>query len=195
MLNGLGNILSWLNPASENFFLKDVVEWLKNFLEYFNPGSEKFILKIVIDFLNPTSENFFGKKLIELLNNALTFLFVPSEERLNAIPNAVKSKFAFVESIKTAITSFQDILNGVGNSPVLTVNIKPTKYTPESTVRILDFSWYAPYKPYGDVVLTGFIYAMFIWRVFVILPGIISGAAGSVDNYTSIQNMLNGGKK
>lgn len=179
---------------SDNFILKDVVEFLHNILCYLNPFDENFILKKIIqgladilNFLNPNSEYFIGKVIVDLLKDALNFLFVPSEDRINALVNSAKSKFDFVETIKTSVNSMQDLLNSSGNSAVLTVRIKPTKYTEETTVKILDFSWYAPFKQYGDVVITGFVYAMFIWRIFTHLPNIISGAGGA---YNDVPAML-----
>ena len=141
----LGGILDYLNPFSDNFILKLIIQGIGNILSY----------------INPFSDNFFGKKLVELFGDLLEFLFVPSEERITAIQNTVSSKFAFVDSIKTAVNSIQDMINNVGNSPKFTLNLKATKYTQASNYVILDLSWYAPYKAYGDLILTGFIYVFF----------------------------------
>ena len=48
----------------------------------------------------------------------------------------------------------------------------------------MDLSWYAPYKNYGDTIIAGFIYVFFLWRIFINLPNIISGGAGSVNDIT-----------
>lgn len=82
------NILDYLNPFSDNFILKKIIDFLGLLVSYINPFSDNFILSDVIDFLgrllsyiNPFSDNFFGIKLIELLKNLLQTLFIP-EERL-----------------------------------------------------------------------------------------------------------------
>ena len=62
------------------------------------------------------------------------------------------------------------------------MTIGATKYTEQQTVKVIDFSWYAPYKTYGDLVLTGFVYAFFLWKLFIKSPNIIHGLGGSVDN-------------
>lgn len=49
-------------------------------------------------------------------------------------------------------------------------------------------SWYAPYKAYGDLIITGFVYVFFIWRIFIKLPGIISGTSGVAENLYNIDN-------
>lgn len=183
-------------------FLKGIVDFFSGFFEYFNPESDKFCLKWLFDFfvnlisyINPFSENFFVYKLIDLLGDLLKFLFVPSEERINAITSTVSSKFQFVDSIKIAINSIKDMINNVGNAPKLTLNLGATKYTEASNYVVLDLSWYSPFKPYGDIVLTGFIYVFFIWRMFISAPNIIHGLGGSVAPINDIYTKLGGNKK
>ncbi len=185
------SIVDWLNPLSENFILKQLFTLLGSILDYINPFSENFILSGVVEFLgnilsyiNPFSENFFGYKLIDLLKNALQSLFVPSEERISALTNTVTSKFDFIDSVKIGANSLKDMFNNLGNAPKLTVDLGATKYTEAYNATIIDFSFYAPYKQYGDLVLTGFIYVMFIWRFFITLPNTINGvgSTGSIVN-------------
>lgn len=161
--------MSYLNPFSDKFILKDLLSGIGN----------------ILSFLNPFSDNFFGKKLVELLQDLLNFLFVPSEERINGLVNSVKCKFDFIESIKIAINSMNDLINSCGNSAVLSININATKYTEAANVTILDLSWYAPFKPYGDLIITGFVYAMFLFRLFARLPDIISGAGSTYNDVTA----------
>lgn len=47
---------------------------------------------------------------------------------------------------------------------------------------IIDLSWYAPFKPVGDIIVVAFCWILFIWRVLHDLPGIINGASGITDN-------------
>lgn len=155
-----------MNPFSDNFILKTVIDFIGN----------------IVSYLNPFSENFFGYKIIELLKDLLKTLFVPSEERITAIQETVSSKFAFVDSIKIAIQSIEDMFNNIGNAPKLTLHLGATKYTDAGDYVVLDLSWYAPYKSYGDLILTAFIYVFFVWRIFISAPNIIHGAAGVVQN-------------
>lgn len=179
-------MLDYLNPVSDKFILKDVVEFLKAMLDYLNPTSEKFMLKGVFDFLgsilsyiNPFSENFFAYKLLELLGELLKNLFIPSEERLSAISNTVTSKFAFIDSIKEGVNAVQNMFNNLGNSPKLESSNIESKYF-NGKLTIIDMSWYAPFKPFGDLVITGFSYVFFIWRLFVTLPNTINAVGGGV---------------
>ena len=57
------------------------------------------------------------------------------------------------------------------------------------SVNVIDLTWYAPYKQYGDVVICCFAYAFFFWRIFINLSNIISGAGGTVDTYSQSQDI------
>lgn len=164
----LTEIISYLNPLSDDFILKKLWGFLSD----------------IISYINPFHENFLGKKIIELLSDLLKSLFVPSEERITALQNTVMSKFDFVESIKIAINSFKDIINNLGNAPVLHLDLGATKYTNGMTVNVIDLNWYKPYKQYGDVVITAIIYAFYLIRLFMNLPGIISGVGGGFNEAT-----------
>lgn len=59
------------------------------------------------------------------------------------------------------------------------ITIGATDYTPSQEIKLIDLNWYAPFKSYGDVILTGFIYAFFLWRMFIRLPSTIHGLGGS----------------
>lgn len=170
----MSNILDFLNPFSENFILKGIIEFLGEILSYLNPFDEKF----------------FGYKLVEMLGDLLKALFIPSEQRIVSLTETVTNKFSFIDSIKFAINSIKDLLNNTGTAPSLSLELSATKYTDKQTVKIIDFSWYKPFKPYGDLVLTGFIYVMFIWRMYITLPNIISGAGGYVSSSINIDDFL-----
>jgi len=164
-----GNILSYLNPLSDNFILKTIIQTLANMLSY----------------LNPFSENFFGRKIIELLGDLLELLFIPSQERLEAISNAVTSKFGFIDTIKNTINSLKQLIISVNPNVELTYNVTSTYYTGE--VSVVNLSWYTPFKPYGDIVITGFVYLFFIWRLFIHAPNIIHGLGGEYINVLDTQ--------
>lgn len=192
IVNGIKSFLSWFNPLSDDFILKKLWDFLTEIISYINPFSEKFILKDlwtfltnIISYINPFSDNFLGRKIVELIGELLKSLFVPSEERITGLQNTVMSKFDFVESIKVAINSFKDIINNLGNAPVLTLNLSATKYTNAMTINVIDLNWYKPYKQYGDIVITAIIYAFYLIRLFMSLPSIISGVGGGL-NETNI---------
>lgn len=137
----------------------------------------------MLQYLNPfNEEKFFGYKIVDLFSNLLKALFVPSEERVNSLVDSVKSKFSFIDTVKSSIVDVQSVLEGAEEAPTMTIHVNSTKFTSEQDLKILDLSWYVPFKKYGDIILTGFIYAFFIWRIYISLPSIISGVGGSITN-------------
>lgn len=186
IISNIGSILDYLNPFSSNFILKDVINDIGNILSYINPFSDNFILKDVLNYLNPFSQDFFGYKITELVKVALQDLFVPDEENINNKLNEIKGKFAFVDNIKNSANSIKELLTNVNSAPTFKVNLGETKYTEEKEVTIIDLSFYAPYKQYGDMFISAFMYLFFIWRVFVHLPNIISGVGSSANDTITI---------
>ena len=55
-------------------------------------------------------------------------------------------------------------------------------------IEFLDLSWYTPYKQTVDSLLSGFLWLMFIWRLFKVAPGIISGAGMVTDKAEDIHD-------
>lgn len=182
-----GELLDRINPFSDNFILKNVDLSLGNIfssigklLGFLNPLSNDFILKDVIQgfadilsFLNPFSDNFLGKKLMELLQNLFVFLFVPSEEDLKNIFAPVNAKFAFVGKFNALSAQIQHMLETGEGSPVFKLKLNSKYVSGEFT--ILDLSFFAPYKPYSDMVITAFVYLLFAYRTIKNLPETISG--------------------
>lgn len=190
--------LSYINPFSEENLYKDLFK----ILDYLNPFSENFILKSVLDFLgdilsflNPFDENFFGKKIIDLLGDLLKALFIPKEESISNISNSVKSKFAFIDTINAFVNTFGNDLGETGVSPTFTLGLSATKYTNQQDYVILDMSWYAPFKEYGDLIITSFCYAFFLWRLFIKLPSIINGSGGDIISSSNTYTRISKGGK
>ena len=93
----------------------------------------------------------------------------------------MSSKFAFIDTIKISINSLINVINNVGNVPKLTIHVGASTFTTAQDLVILDLKWYAPFKNYGDLVITGFVYAMYLWHLFIKLPGVISGTSGGIE--------------
>lgn len=171
-----------------NLYYDKMEEYYKN-----SEDNDKSLLEKIGDilsYINPFSENFFGYKIINMQKELETFLFIPDEEHLNLIPNTVNEKFAVVDTIKGVINELKIILSNANPNTSLNVDVESKYFS--GSVKVIDLSWYQPFKEYGDLVLTGFIYIMFVWRVFVHLPNIISGTGGDIHNISS--NFRGGGE-
>lgn len=117
----------------------------------------------------------------EAIGNVLRSIFVPSEDFLTEKVQDLRNRFNWIEPIL-----------GYGNyikaqfidpvPPVVYVHLGDAEgsYNYGGTVKFLDMSWYERYKSQGDAIISGFLWALFAWRMYVKLPGIINGVAGDV---------------
>lgn len=192
-------MLNALNPFSDDFILKGVLDFLGNILSYLNPFSENFLLKGVINFLgnilsylNPfDSEHFFGYKIMELLGDLFNVLFVPKEESFMRISNVFQERFSFIDSIKIGINAIKNMFENVNLAPKYTLNVDSVYYKGELT--IIDLQWYSQYRAYGDVVITAFVYLFFLWRLFCNIPSLFNGASSFTENSIKINDFINKG--
>lgn len=110
-------------------------------------------------------------------------VFVPSEDFLSDKMQYISQKFGFVTTMFQVVEILLDGF-GTGNEkepPVVTMNLgnATSKYFYGEESIVLDLSWYAPYKPMVDIFLRAVLWVFFLWRLFVALPNIINGVAGS----------------
>ena len=75
-----------------------------------------------------------------------------------------------------------DNITGAPKIPVHFSNSTSEYFKDIGTAYIIDMSWYAPFKPVGDVIVIAFCWLMFVWRVLHDLPNIIQGGSGIIDN-------------
>lgn len=192
MFKNISDMLSYINPFSDNFFLKGLLNilnpfsddfFLKKLFNWINPFSDDFFLKDLFSWINPFSDNFIGKKIVELIGDLLKFLFVPSEDSINNLVNSVKSHFGFIDTINNTSSMIKDMFNDSSKLPKVTLTLKDNEWY-NGEITVIDLSWYAPYKEYGDMIISAFIYVFFFWRIFVNLPSIISGAGGAFNDTT-----------
>ena len=91
--------------------------------------------------------------------------------------NFVKSKFAFSVRVSNEVQSMLNEILHLNPNSKFYLNVKSKFYT--GRVCIIDLSWYAPFKEFGDSVICIFAYMLFLWNIFIRLPDIISGAGAS----------------
>lgn len=180
-------MLDYINPFSENFILKGVLEAL----QYINPFSENFIFKDffrnigdILSYINPFSENFFGWKIIDGIKGVLEDLFIPDNSLINDKIEEIKSRFSFINGVKQTINDITTIVYDENNTPTLSISI-PENRTGITQVEVINLGWYSKYKTYGDAIICCFAYAFFFWRIFIKMPNIINGSAGETSGIVS----------
>lgn len=117
-------------------------------------------------------------------------MFVPSEDCINNLINSVKSKFGFIDTINNTINIVEDMFNNTESLPKLELTLPDNKWY-NGKITVIDLSWYAPYKTYGDLIISSFIYVFFLWRIFINLPNIISGVGGSSNDVSIASSDIN----
>ena len=112
---------------------------------------------------------------------AVESLVVPEEDYLSDKIDDLCQEFEFADSIVETAQQVGNRLVGITTTPpVIYIDLGAARgsYDFGDEVPFLDLRWYAEYKPTVDAIISGFLWACFIWRTFVKLPGIINGAAG-----------------
>lgn len=115
------------------------------------------------------------------LQNAIESLVVPDKDYLTDKIDDLCREFVFADSIVETTQQLGNCLVGITTTPpVIYIDLGAARgsYDFGDKVPFLDLRWYAEYKPTVDALISGFLWACFIWRTFVKLPGIINGAAG-----------------
>lgn len=109
---------------------------------------------------------------------------MPDTDAINAKLDELRAKFGFIDSVMSTIDYIKTFMDGVTGEypPVIYMDLgaADSKYDYGGEVVALDLSWYEPYKPTVDAILSSIMWVFFCWRVYVKLPSIISGVAGSV---------------
>lgn len=118
------------------------------------------------------------------VQGVLTDVFVPNEVATLEKVGEMQEYFKFKDDVITAVDDLKTMLFGITPSPILKIPIGKTtskKYNyGTGNYIVIDVSWYAPYKQFGDKVILAIAWALFLWRLFLKLPGIISGTEGSI---------------
>lgn len=153
IFSSLGDILSYINPFSENFILLKLWNFLTD----------------IISYINPFSDNFFGKKIVSLFSDLFNYLFVPSDNPFNELSNKFNSKFSFVEQIKTLINDLLGFNNYGEKVPEFNITWKGV------TFAIIDFSLFLDYRSWLHGIILAISWFTFLFKTYKKLPSIIGG--------------------
>lgn len=121
------------------------------------------------------------KTVPQILVDALAAVFIPAEGYLDAKVDALLSTYTFLNGFSSDAKFLKSQLSGLGTTPpviYIPLGSSETSYSIGSDTIFLDLSWYAKYKPTVDAILSAFLWILFIWKLFLKLPGIVSGLPG-----------------
>lgn len=134
-------------------------------------------------------------KFSEMLEKLFNYLFVPRDGFLDEKIESLIAQFPFVEQVLEIAESIKAFVRGIvgGRPPVVTINLgsATNKYSyGGGTIKVLDMSWYAPYKPSADLIISSLMWLCFAWRVFHRVPSIINGVSAG---HSAVEKLTNSG--
>ena len=134
-----------------------------------------------------------GNVISDSVNGVITDVFVPNEAATLEKVGEMQEYFKFTEDMEGIVAEFKKSVFGITPSPILKIPIgkpKSKKYNyGTGSYIIIDVSWYAEYKDFGDKIILAFAWVFFIWRMFVLLPGIINGTVGGFFTPQRVEGM------
>lgn len=134
-----------------------------------------------LDALVDSLSTAFSTYIVEPILQGLQYLFVPDAAFLDAKIEALRSKYAFADSIINTGTLLGDFFQNIGSQPpIIYIDLGSAtgSFKYGGKVAFIDLTWYAEYKPTVDLIIAAFLWLWFVWRVFLSLPGIIAGTSG-----------------
>lgn len=117
------------------------------------------------------------------VQGVLTACFVPDEVMTMQKMGEIKAYFNFVDQITYSVNGMLEKFMNITPTPYLKIPLGhvESKYNYGlGEYWIIDISWYAKYKSFGDRVFLAICWIFFLWYLFVKLPGIIAGMEGSI---------------
>lgn len=117
--------------------------------------------------------------LVDSIIEALTAVFVPTEGYMDVKVEELRASFPLFDSIIGSAKQLRNFFNFGTTPPIIYIDLgASTSWAMGGRVVFIDMSWYAQYKPTMDLIISVFLWLFFLWRVFLALPGIISGTSG-----------------
>ncbi len=117
--------------------------------------------------------------LTEKITNKLKELFIPSDEYFDNKFDYLFEKFAWVESLVDTVNIIVDFFKNTDFSepPEVTINLSLATSNIDygDSAVALDLSWYAPFKPYVDSIISAILILVFAWNTWKGAPNIING--------------------
>ena len=187
--SAITSINSWVRSISDS--IDFVIDWI---VDIYNLLVDALDLSAIIEWLESL-----GLTLSEILewiislpasiaqsiSDVIIAIFVPSDDYVTAKVESIKTRFSWV----TPIVDYIDIIKNemLGTSvPIIYIHLGDTEgsYNIGGSVPFLDMSWYSRYKSSGDAIISGFLWALFLWRLYIKLPNIIHGVGGDIGHFS-----------
>ena len=170
----IADVVTWLKSVAAT--LSDILEWAKGL-----PAAiSQAISTAIADVKSLPSA------IVDGISSVLTSIFVPTTDFITAKVESLRARFDWIDPFIVFAENISGELFST-EPPVIYIHLDDAEgsYNYGGTIPFLDMRWYARYKKQGDLILSGFLWALFAWRMYLKLPGIISGASGTIGHISS----------
>ena len=118
--------------------------------------------------------------IVDGISSVLTSIFVPSTDFITAKVESLRARFDWIDPFIVFAENISGELFST-EPPVIYIHLDDAEgnYNYGGTIPFLDMRWYARYKKQGDLILSGFLWALFAWRMYLKLPASCSGICKS----------------
>lgn len=188
----IADVVTWLKSVAAT--LSDILEWAKGLPAAISQAISTAITDVIewLKSLGATLADILEwikslpSAIVDGISSVLTSIFVPSTDFITAKVESLRARFDWIDPFIVFAENISGELFST-EPPVIYIHLDDAEgsYNYGGTIPFLDMRWYARYKEQGDLILSGFLWALFAWRMYLKLPGIISGASGTIGHISS----------
>lgn len=188
----IADVVTWLKSVAAT--LSDILEWAKGLPAAISQAISTAIADVIewLKSLGATLADIFEwikslpSAIVDGISSVLTSIFVPTTDFITAKVESLRARFDWIDPFIVFAENISGELFST-EPPVIYIHLDDAEgsYNYGGTIPFLDMRWYARYKKQGDLILSGFLWALFAWRMYLKLPGIISGASGTIGHISS----------
>lgn len=117
-----------------------------------------------------------------LFENLLSKLFAPAPDFIANKVESLKAKYPYLDTFLGLGTNLKGFFMNLGTKPpIIYIDLGSAtgSYLFGGKTVFVDLTWYSQYKGLMDSIIGAFIWLWLAWRVFLSIPGIIQGEAGT----------------
>lgn len=164
---------SLIKPEWENYLKFPASGWINFWSSFTDVSLKDFVLDIVDEVekqTNPLHEDN-QAEFDSALTNLKTNTFIGS---IDSIVNDTMPEL------------LQHINGSTSTFVFYTAGVSTDLYSIPSSKIVLDMSWYAPFKQYGDMIISGFMWLFYLIMLFRHLPDILNGAGLHFEGHSNV---------
>lgn len=131
-----------------------------------------------------------AESLKDAFQDLLSYLFIPDEDLIDKNIAMLREQFSLIDSLAGYGDHILNALGGMSGStpPSFTVDLskKGGVFSWGTGKVVIDFSWYAPYKPLVDNIVAGIIWISWTWHMYKRIPEFVHGQGMTTDKIVDV---------